>query len=82
MRGLLEKFYLKATQETSRGPITFEELAREYIPYAQANKALKTASEEVIKLKLILKVFGNRKLSEITTREIELYLLRERERRW
>ncbi len=66
----------KATQETSRGPITFEELASEYIPYAQANKADKTASEEVIKLKGILKVFGNRKLSEITTREIESYLLK------
>lgn len=66
----------KATQETSRGPITFAEYTEEYIPYAKANKAEKTATEEIIKLKRILEALGKRKLSEITTREIESYLLR------
>ncbi|MCK4232485.1 phage integrase SAM-like domain-containing protein, partial [candidate division WOR-3 bacterium] len=53
---------------------TLSELAKEYIPYAEAHKAKSTVEKEASKMKLLVSAFGERKLTGITVRDIELYM--------
>lgn len=56
--------------------ITFEDLAKLYIPYAQANK--KSWKRDITSLKNLLPVFGEQRLKDISPLDIEQYKLQRR----
>jgi integrase len=58
--------------------VSFADLTREYLPYAEANKAHSTTHRDKSRMRRLLRIFGNKKLSEITGREIERYMQERR----
>ena len=54
--------------------VTLSELAKEYTPYAEANKAPSTLYRDKSRMRKLLETFGKKKLSEITGRDIERYM--------
>jgi len=54
-------------------PRSFTEYAKEYLTYSKANKAESTHLRELCKMGFLCKVFGDKKLSDIRTVEIERY---------
>jgi integrase len=52
---------------------TFAELGKEYTPYAKDNKATTTTDREKYTMRILLRTFGNKKLSEIKSLDIEQY---------
>lgn len=51
----------------------FEKLCEEYLLYSKANKAQGSYERDQLSIKHLLKAFGSKLLSEITTRDIEAY---------
>ena len=60
-------------------PLTLSGLVSEYTEYSKAHKEFSTHSKEESKMKHILEAFGNRKLSQITPRDIERYMERRKQ---
>ncbi|MQY70885.1 tyrosine-type recombinase/integrase, partial [bacterium] len=54
--------------------VTLSELAKEYTPYAESNKAPSTLYRDKSRMRKLLETFGKKKLSEITGRDIERYM--------
>jgi len=52
----------------------FAELVKEYIAYAEANKAVSTAQSDKRRLAKLLAAFGAERLTEITQRKVERYM--------
>jgi len=57
---------------------TFRELAKEYIAYAEANKAVSTAQGDKHRLGKLLAAFGSNRLTDITQHRVELYIQERR----
>jgi len=55
-------------------PITFAELSHEYIPFAERTKSESSVKSEKCTLKKLLEYFGDRKLTEITSHDIERFM--------
>ena len=58
---------------------TLSELAKEYIPYAEANKATSTVQREKFTMRILLSAFRNKKLVEITNQDIEHYMQKRKQ---
>jgi integrase len=54
-------------------PRTFEEYAKEYVGYSRTHKKQSSAKRDETSLRQILPFFESKKLSDITTRDIEQY---------
>lgn len=57
-------------------PITFAELAKEYRPFAERTKSKSSLRSEVCTMKRLLEYFGVRKLTQITSYDIERFMLK------
>jgi len=58
--------------------VSFADLAQEYVPYAEANKAHSTTHRDTSRMRRLLRRFGHKRLSEIMNREIERYMQERR----
>lgn len=61
--------------------ISFSELAQEYLSWAEANKSASTVKADKSRIRVLSLHFGNKMLEEITTRDIEQYVLESRKAR-
>jgi len=76
---IVKQANLKDSLGSETKPInTFAELVKEYTPYAKINKSASTVEREKYTMRILSRVFGKKKLSEITRKDVDTHIQQRR----